>query len=148
MCIRDRSFKARRASDHVAKLWSLFAHVSSIKKAEELDTELFDSCLALRNVGLATMTMGMFWVKPDLWISLDDKNIEFAKSLDVPEKPRDGLAYIQWLKTVREKTDIPIYEFSHQAHVRVVERRGESNSEIATPYSLSLIHISEPTRPY
>ena len=129
------SFKARRASDHVAKLWSLFAHVSSIKKAEELDTELFDSCLALRNVGLATMTMGMFWVKPDLWISLDDKNIEFAKSLDVPEKPRDGLAYIQWLKTVREKTDIPIYEFSHQAHVRVVERRGESNSEIATPYS-------------
>ncbi len=72
-------YKYKRNPDHVSTLWRYFVHVLSIEDVSQLDTDLFDQCRALNHVGSASLTMGMFWCRPDIWISVDKKNRAIAQ---------------------------------------------------------------------
>lgn len=96
-----------------------------------LDTVLFDQCLELNKVGLATLTMGMFWCRPDLWIALDAKNRKYVHKLGVTVSATNGVEYIDWMAKVLDATDMTPCELSHKAHLEAI---GPSNLEFAEPF--------------
>jgi len=107
----------KRTSEHVPTLWRFFRHVLAIAGPDELDTDLFDQCKALNRVGAASLTMGMFWCRPDIWISVDKKNRAIAATQGIDFKIKSGADYVRWLGLVKEAFPVPTVEFSHQAHL-------------------------------
>lgn len=110
-------FKFHRDPQHVPTLWKFFVHVLNLSEAEQLSVEQFDNCKALRGIGLAYLTMGMFWTRPERWLSFDKKNASLVKENGVTLKPTDGASYIEWLNAAKSTFDVQIWEFSHKAHL-------------------------------
>lgn len=113
-------YKYKRASDHVSTLWRFFRHILTAKSEDELDTDLFDQCRKLSHVGPASLTMGMFWSRPDVWISVDKKNLAKAATKGIDFKIKSGADYLRWIKLVKKSFPISTIEFSHQAHLDFV----------------------------
>lgn len=113
-------YKFKRTADHVATLWRYFIHVLPIVDEGQLDTSQFDQCRALNRVGSASLTMGMFWCRPDIWISVDKKNRAIAATKGIDFKIQTGADYIRWLGLVKAAFPMPTVEFSHQAHLDFV----------------------------
>lgn len=111
-------YARRRAADHVRRLWDIFeAVMHSSPDDGRVSGEMLDSCLDLRKVGKATLTMGFFWCRPNAWPALDRKNIAFAKTKGVKTEAVNGATYLRWVAELREKVGADLIEFSRQAHV-------------------------------
>lgn len=110
-------YKFHRDSQHVPTLWKFFIHVLNLSETEPLSTEQFDQCKALHGIGLAYLTMGMFWTRPERWLSLDKKNVSLVKENGITLKPKDGATYVEWVEAAKSTFSIPIWEFSHKAHL-------------------------------
>ena len=109
-------YAARRAPEHVGLLWKFYGHMLNAD-ADSIDPGLMQQCLELRKVGLAFLTMGMFWACPKKWIATDGKNLGFAKTKGILEKPKTSADYIAWLPRIREAIGGDGVEFSRQAHL-------------------------------
>lgn len=109
-------YKKQREPGHVQTLWKFYEHCLQVPSAEQLDTVQFDACCGLRQVAPASLTMGMFWIRPELWIAVDQKNRDYAVSLGVKRGVASGSEYLEWLEDVREKTAESPCEFSLHAH--------------------------------
>ncbi len=59
-----------RKEDDVFALWRL-ARLVFEGTSESLEAEVFKRCLQVQKVGLAKLTMGMFWLNPQEFITLD-----------------------------------------------------------------------------
>jgi len=92
----------RRKPDDIDNLWTLAASAIE-KKPEELDPHLFDKCLSIYTVGPAKLTMGMFWVSPENYLALDEKNRAYFASAGIATEVRDHASYLILLRQVREK---------------------------------------------
>ncbi len=109
-------YAKERAPEHVPLLWKFFEHVLDADP-DSLDVALMQQCLELRNVGLAMLTMGMFWACPNKWIATDGKNIGFAETKGITEKPKNSTDYLIWLPKIRTAIVGDGVEFSRQAHL-------------------------------
>ncbi|MBL9114619.1 MAG: EVE domain-containing protein [Verrucomicrobiaceae bacterium] len=108
----------RREAGHVQRLWDVFEMVMQTSPGDgEVSPEMLDSCLKLRKVGKATLTMGFFWCRPTVWPALDRKNIAFAKTKGVITEAVDGASYLNWVAELREKAGADLIEFSRDAHL-------------------------------
>lgn len=105
-----------RAREHVPLLWEYFDHIMSAP-ADALDAGLMQRCLDLPYVGLAMLTMGMFWSCPKKWIATDGKNLGFAETKGMKDVPKDAADYVKWLPKIREIIGGDGVEFSRQAHL-------------------------------
>ena len=105
-----------RVPGHVPLLWKFFDHSMSVGPTS-LDAVLMQDCLNLHHVGLTMLTMGMFWACPKKWISTDGKNLGFAKTKGIDEKPKTAAEYVAWLPRIREAIGGDGVEFSRQAHL-------------------------------
>ena len=137
-------FKFCREPQHVSTLWKFFVHVAQLDNASDLNVALFDECLALRGIGLAYLTMAMFWIRPDTWLSLDRKNLAYAKSLGIDLQPRGGGEYVHWLNDVVRRVHVSNCDFSYKAHLLATDKvilppedDGDiaSAGEIAAPFN-------------
>ena len=124
-------FGYQRSDDHVPKLWTFHRHCLETNGYQQLDAELFDKCKALKKVGMAYLTMGMFWCRPDTWIALDNKNRTLAKELGVTARPRSGAEYVQWLDDLNAATQLSPADFSLKAHLGAT---GSTTSDFAAPF--------------
>lgn len=113
-------YKYKRTPEHVATLWRFYKHVLSISNSTALDPSLFDACKALNRVGSASLTMGMFWCRPELWIAVDKKNRAIAAKKGIDFKIKTGADYLRWLGLVKEKFPIATIDFSYQAHLEYI----------------------------
>ena len=125
-----------RKSDHVSKLWQFYLHCLQLHSVEELDTNQFDGCCALKRVAPTYLTMGMFWSRPELWIAVDKKNRAYATSLGVQRVVKTGFDYLSWLKEVQEKTDKSPCEFSLQAHLDSITKPHKRKKVLPKPQLL------------
>jgi MoxR-like ATPase len=105
-----------RVQEHVPLLWEFFKHAISVEP-ESLDAALMQKCLDLPNVGLAMLTMGMFWACPKKWIATDGKNITFAETKGITGRPKNATEYLVWLPKIRATIGGDGVEFSRQAHL-------------------------------
>lgn len=126
-------YKESRSSDHVSTLWRFYQHIIGIESPDHLDVNLFDVCCELPRVAPASLSMGMFWTRPDVWISVDKKNRELAATKGIDKKIQGGADYLNWLRQVKSRFPVPTCEFSHEAHLRTLtvddEEEVDENSE-------------------
>jgi 5-methylcytosine-specific restriction protein B len=116
-----------RDPNHVPDLWAFYEHIISASP-ESLDSVLMERCLGYRCVGLAMLTMGMFWACPKKWIAADGKNLSFAKTKGIGEEPKTAAEYISWLPQIRKVMGSDAVDFSRQAHLWAVSQNGKKSS--------------------
>lgn len=127
-------WKADRRADHVPTLWRFYEHILGIESPGELDVEQFDACCRLKGVAPASLSMGMFWARPNVWIAVDKKNREFAATKGISKKIQGGEDYLNWLRQVLNKFDLSTCDFSHEAHLRtLVDEEEEDDTEDDSP---------------
>lgn len=113
-----------RKPEHVASLWEFFWHIMQVEPAA-LDTSLMQNCMGYKCVGLAMLTMGMFWAQPKKWIAADRKNLGFATTKGVQGKLKSAGDYLKWLPQVRNAIGGDAVEFSLQAHQWATDAKPE-----------------------
>lgn len=111
------AFQQKRRADDVDKLW----HVFNLALGENpLDNpefvRAFDDALQVRSTNI-NLTMGLFWIRPDVFLSLDSKS---RHHLSI-RRPQGGLSAEFYIKTVRQILDkgTPFTEISRQAYVKL-----------------------------
>lgn len=105
-----------RDKDHISLLWQMAAQAVD-NGIEKIDEALFNKCLALRCVAMTTLTIGLFWINPEKYLSADSKNIAYGKSKGVQAEPHDYQSYRQWLREMTEKVGSNYPQVSHEAHL-------------------------------
>lgn len=100
---------------HIPDLWKFFEHIMT-SEPESLDVELMQRCLGYKCVGLAMLTMGMFWAQPKKWIASDRKNLGYAATKGVTGKVKTAAEYAGWLAEAKAVCGNGVGEFSSQAH--------------------------------
>lgn len=110
------AYQQKRRADDVDKLW----HVFNLALGENpLDNpefvRAFDDALQVNNTNI-NLTMGLFWIRPDVFLSLDSKN---RNHLNI-RMPQGGLSAKFYIKTVRQTLDkgTAFTEISRQAYVK------------------------------
>lgn len=105
-----------RKKDHVERLWQI-ASLAADGSILQVDGSAFDQCLNLPLVGMASLTIGLFWINPEKFLSTDSKTITYGKSRGITTKPEDYQSYRQWLSEMTEKFGSNFPQFSHEAHL-------------------------------
>jgi AAA domain (dynein-related subfamily) len=91
-----------RKADDISSLWDLAESIIS-NPPEQLNPELFNRCLEVHTVGPAKLTMGMFWMNPDNYLALDEKNTKAFENAGIDIEVVDHASYLKLLAKVREK---------------------------------------------
>lgn len=135
--------------------WNMFdAARAYVSTRDEQTRSKFASCFdvmhAEKNVGQASLTMGLFWMWPNSYLPLDSRTTGYLRdkfSLEVPF-PIDGGQYLDLLGTVREKApDLSFAEISSKAFNASVGPRywvyapGENAREWDTCRSLAIMSV-------
>lgn len=94
-----------RDAGDIPALWRLAREVLT-KNVAEIDATAFDRCRAIKGVGDGKLTMGLYWVRPRLYLPLDRRTRELleAKGIDPVLPDDDGwAAYLRVLRNARER---------------------------------------------
>jgi len=105
-----------REKDHVARLWQI-ASLAADGSIEQVGADAFDQCLNLPLVGMASLTIGLFWINPEKFLSADSKTTAYGKSRGITTDPKDYQRYRQWLSEMTEKFGSNFPLVSHEAHL-------------------------------
>jgi len=117
------AYQANRQDGDIDSLWNMFEQALS-GTVKDLSEELFDRCLRVHRTGIGTLTMGLYWIKPEEFAACDRKNISQAKSLGLDTTPKDGNSYKIWVEALRSKGITDFAVFSSDANV--ADAKGKS----------------------
>jgi 5-methylcytosine-specific restriction protein B len=95
--------------DEIDELWDLF--VSAIKSAEvntftDEFKSAFEKAIASKGNGLASITIGLFWIRPNVFMPLDTHSRKFVSEyygIAVPKENCSGDDYVEFLNTLKNK---------------------------------------------
>ena len=103
-----------RVNNEVPRLWNLFQK----ELKGEVDDDIFADALNIKNVGKAKLTEALFYINPEKYLPINGPTKPYIeKELGIDVEFTTYTEYIELLKKIREKTDLPFYELSHEAWV-------------------------------
>ena len=124
-----------RDEDHIPLLWEFFVHVLTTTP-EELDLDMMDRCLGKTGVGLAYLTIGMYWIRPKTFVSADRKNREKASKLGIDSEVETAADYQAWLIALLEKLEGKTMAFSADAHMEAIgAKKKDDNLDSVVPWA-------------
>lgn len=111
-------YETKRDKNDVPALWTLAELSFSDTSTDGEVGDALQACLSQHGGNLRSLTMGMFWVNPDRFLSLAGPNREYSASIGVPwdETDRTPEQYLTWLAAIRKKAGSGLPEFSHAAY--------------------------------
>lgn len=110
------AFAKERKPEDIPTLWRLFElTLQGDPLGEPSFGEAFDRALDVRGVNV-NLTMGLFWIRPDMFLSVDSVMREFAK-IKLPPTGLRFSNYVQILKAVRDSFKLPLPQLSHKAWI-------------------------------
>ena len=115
------AFKKDRKPDDLESLWKLATQVCA-GGVELINLDLFARCLDIYPVGVAKLTIGMFWLKPTKFLPSDSKTKAYGNSKGIRTEPKDFQTYVQWLKEMTQQFGDNYPQISHAAHLLAVEQ--------------------------
>lgn len=122
-----------KKSDDIDSLW-LIAEQCLQGSPETINQHLFSKCLSIKGVGIAKLTMGLFWLNPEKFVSVDEKNIIYLKNkgLIIKEQECRSLkGYRKVVAMVKENfKNVSFPELSNDAWNYATSKAKESNNEI------------------
>ena len=109
-----------RDSKSIPLSWK-FAEAIVRTAPDSIDTALFEGCLQINTIGVAKLTMGMFWLQPDRYLALDQVNRSFLQEkYDFAAKDfkiKSLSEYLRVLESVRSKVGSDLADISFRAYV-------------------------------
>ena len=113
--------KYRNSVDRVWKGFRVFVEYSRGKTDDNTFVEAFNDLMEIKGFGIARLTMALYWIDSEFYLSLDKYNRESLSKLEMPydwKNNYDGKSYLEYLETFKQylkKTNQTIYEFSRDA---------------------------------
>jgi 5-methylcytosine-specific restriction protein B len=107
------AYQPKRKPDDVPRLWRVFRLALADNPLENPEfAQAFDQALEVWGTS-TNLTMGLFWIRPDTFLNLDQTNRTFLKI----ELPTQGLSATFYVDTVRSilKRGRPFAELSYDA---------------------------------
>jgi len=89
-------------SKSCSNLWDFFASFM----ADDLKEQDFNDLLNQNGMGLAMITIPLFWCKPNDFLSLDSRNVKYLNSYGINIQINDFTSYKNLLKEVKNKMSI------------------------------------------
>jgi hypothetical protein len=100
-------------------LWDLAEDIVQ-REPSEVRAQVFEKCLQIKQVGVAKLTMGMFWLRPDRYLALDQVNRVYLEERHGFEekdlKAKTLQSYLDLLKAVTERAGSDLPAISYQAY--------------------------------
>ena len=109
-------YSDKRGKQDVERLWQLVRQVAD-RTPEQVDGSLFDQCLQIGEVGIHKLTIGMFWVNPDQFLTCGKKTRSYGQKKDIHGEPKDYASYCEWMSQVSEAFGEKYPKLSHNAHL-------------------------------
>ena len=108
-----------REEGDIDALWQLASQAMErpITEITAIDEKLFDRCCQVRGVGIAKLTIGLFWINPQSFLPCDKKTSAFGKRHGVGSKPLNFQSYKEWLQEISKALGNNFPKVSHEAHL-------------------------------
>ena len=112
--------KYRNSVDRVWKGFRVFVEYSRGETDDNAFIEAFNDLIEIKGFGIPRLTMALYWIDSEFYLSLDKYNRESVSKLEMPYdwKNSDGKYYLDYLKDFKQylkKTNQTIYEFSRDS---------------------------------
>ena len=125
------AFSYRRQPDDVNRLWSVFRLAQGADPIHDPEfAKAFDAAMQVFNVS-NNLTMGLFWIRPELFLSMEAKNRDYLKLPGNVAKTADS--YLAALEKVRSTRTESFAQISHNAHLQTLVKL--PGGDIAPPVS-------------
>jgi len=119
--IRFFDIKLENVEKDINRLWKLFLEAVNGSSIGDIGEKLFNRILNMKGIKIAKLTIALYWVKPDKYISLDSKNIKYledkynisAKGIDTYSQYKELLNELN-INVISKKLTIP--QLSYIAH--------------------------------
>ena len=101
---RTSSYVERKLSDadkknDAKRLWTLF--VAALEQDDDILGVVFDKVLKQKGVGIAKLTMGLYYIRPYEYLALDDYNVNYLSEYGIDIKP-DKMKYADYAKLLKD----------------------------------------------
>lgn len=95
-------YSTKRDSGSIPLLWKA-ARKACTSTFQEYDHAFFDDALAIKSVGLAKLSFGLFWLNPKGFLGYDANTKDFLSDRGVaPVTTKDAAGYFDWVRRVAE----------------------------------------------
>lgn len=108
-----------RQDDDVTKLWDLAATVVQ-NTPQQLDAALFERCLAIRWVGMAKLTMGMFWLNPTDYLATDKRIASYAAARGIAMPTKTLASYQDFIAQMHAQVGANHAQISRDAWLQAI----------------------------
>lgn len=118
------AFKEYRKAGDVDRLWEVFVKaLGSSPWSDPAFAKAFDQALEVRNTNL-NLTMGLFWIRPDIFLSLERTNQEYLNI----KLPKDGLSFDFYRSAVEQVRHQRTESFPELSYAAWTKKGGSSES--------------------
>ena len=115
-------YENKREGETINELWAL-AESCITSGPNDIDKELFDRCLKIHTVGLAKLTMGLFWFNPDQYLPLDSRTVSYLEEnkIDIKKSHINSLQeYCEIIRRIPSSLSTDFVSLSMQAYKATV----------------------------
>jgi 5-methylcytosine-specific restriction protein B len=109
------AYAADRKSTDVPTLWRV-AYEAVAKDWWTFDQNLFEEAVGISQMGMARMSMSLFWMKPRAYLSLDKNTRAYFKSRGVECESETAAGYHGWMEQVVAKAGADFPQISLDAY--------------------------------
>ncbi len=88
----------KRNDEDIDLLWRL--SVQAVTQ-DNIQSNLFDKCLNIWGVGLAKLTVGLFWLQPDKFMPLDKLSLAYLSQKNVNTNVSDSSSYRKFINSIK-----------------------------------------------
>lgn len=131
------------------EIWDLFTYVmecTSLNGVNDRFAELLDSTTAIDGNGAPSITMALYWVRPDLFMPLDRNSNPYILrhyGLTAETQKGNGQAYVKYLHTLHSEISdrtphLTLPELSYTAWTNTVTNGTSEPKSDASPQSMDL----------
>ncbi|RLL86701.1 AAA family ATPase [Mesotoga sp. BH458_6_3_2_1] len=114
------------------EMWNLFIYALESADADTFSNEFkeaFDKAVALNGNGLTYVTMGLFWIRPNVFFPLDTNSRKYISehySVDVPNTHCAGSEYTEFLGALKNELskERPSLSFPEMSYKAWIHRKG------------------------
>ena len=113
-------YKKDRIGTEIDRLWSFFYGALN----QTITDEQFEDTINIKNVAKTKLTEGLFYILPENYFPVNSPAKPYLKEVfGINPNFKTWTEYLNILEQIREKTDKPFYEISHEAWLWNDERK-------------------------
>ena len=95
-------YEKDREKGDLESLWEL-AELAVSKGLESIKEDIFNRCLKIRAVGLPKLTVGLFWLRPKVFMPFDRRSRDFFNKKGLDTNATDFISYKLFLHEIRQR---------------------------------------------